>query len=187
MWYPSTVTVAPTVEPVTLEQAKEQCGVLPAETHFNALLGRLTKAARAHCEEYCNARWAVQTFAMQCDSFADFARLPTGPLSSIASITYVDTDGEEQALDEAVYEERKDGLEPSIGLKHGRSWPRIRHGSRITLAAVYGGSVPDDVQHAMLMLIGHWFVNREAVVTGTIATAIPMSVDALLCNHRRGA
>ena len=187
MWYPSTVTAAPAVEPVSLAEAQEQCGVLQAETHFNALLGRLIKAARGHAEEYCNVVWAAQTIASPCDSFADLVRLPHGPLSSIVSISYLDAHGEAQTVADSVFEARKDGLEPSIALKPGQSWPRIRHGSRITLTAVFGGSVPDDVQHAMLMLIGHWFVNREAVVTGTIATTIPMSVDALLCNHRRGA
>jgi len=187
MWYPSTTTEAPTTEPVTLADAKEQCGILLAETHFDTQMTRLIKAARAHAEEYCNARWAEQSISSQCDSFADFARLPEGPLKSVTTIEYIDASGAAQVLDEAVYQEQKDGLEPSISLKSGHSWPRIRFGSRITLTAVYGGAVPESVQHAMLMLIGHWFVNRDAVVTGTIATTIPMGVDALLSNHRRGA
>jgi hypothetical protein len=37
----------------------------------------------------------------------------------------------------------------------------------------------------MALLIRHWFDNPSAVVTGTIATALPMSVDALLAPHRR--
>lgn len=187
MWYPSTVTVAPTAEPVTLAEAKEQCGILSGETHFDTQLTRLIKAARKHAEEYCNARFAEQTIMSECDSFADFARLPEGPLKSVTSITYVDPAGDEQTIDASVYDAHKDGLEPSIALKYGQVWPRIRFGSRITLAAVYGGMVPESVQHAMLLLIGHWFVNRDAVVTGTIATTISMGVDALLSNHRRGA
>ncbi|PWJ73833.1 putative phiE125 gp8 family phage protein [Pseudaminobacter salicylatoxidans] len=187
MWHPSTVIGAPDAEPVTLADARGQCGILPGETHFDTQLNRLIKAARAHAEEYCNARWAGQTISSQCDSFADFSRLSEGPLKSVTSIEYVDADGNEQTVDATVYEEHKDGLEPSIALKPGQSWPRVRFGSRITLTAVYGGSVPESVQHAMLMLIGHWFVNRDAVVTGTIATTIPMGVDALLSNHRRGA
>ena len=187
MWYPSTVTVAPTVEPVTLVEAKEQCGILVGEAHFDGMLNRLIKAARAHAEEYCSARWAGQTVTAQCDTFGDLARLPDGPLESVTSISYVDPAGEEQTISDDVYEPRKDGLEPSIVLKSGQSWPRIGFGSRIALTAVYGGEAPDSVKHAMLMLIGHWYVNREAAVTGTIATTIPIAVDALLCNHRRGA
>lgn len=187
MWYPSIVIAAPAAEPVMLADAQAQCGILPGETHFDTLLNRLIKAARAHAEEYCNARWAEQTISSQCDSFADFARLSEGPLKSVTTIEYVDASGAAQVLDDAVYQEQKDGLEPSISIKSGQMWPRIRFGSRITLTAAYGGTVPESVQHAMLMLIGHWFVNRDAVVTGTIATTIPTGVDALLSNHRRGA
>src|SRR5690606_27019629 len=121
-----------------------------------------------------------------CDSFADFARLPHGPLKTVQTIEYVDTAGDAQVVNETVYEARKDGLEPSIALKSSHSWPHIRFGSRITVTAVYGGTVPDDVKHAILMLVAHWFQTREAIVTGTIATSIPMGVDALLSNHRRG-
>ncbi|MFP5432845.1 MAG: head-tail connector protein [Alphaproteobacteria bacterium] len=38
---------------------------------------------------------------------------------------------------------------------------------------------------AILLLVGHWYANREAVVTGTIATQLPMAVDALLAPLRR--
>lgn len=187
MWYPSNVSAAPTTEPVTLADAQDQCGILAAETHFDLRLGRLIKAARAHVEEYCNARWAEQTIVSQCDNFADLARLPEGPLKSVTSIKFFDQAGEEQTLDASIYEEHRDGMEPSIGLKQDQVWPQTEFGSRISVTAVYGGSVPESVQQAMLMLIGHWFSNREAAITGTIATVIPMAVDTLLSNHRRGA
>ncbi len=182
MWYPSTVTVVPTEEPVTLDEVKAQCGVLPAETHFNDMLTRLIKAARSHVERYCNALWAEQTLACQCDSFCDFVRLPKGPLKSIMSIGYVDTSGEAKTLNEAVYEERKDGLEPSIALKPGQSWPAIQPGSRITLSAVFGGDVPAEVHHAMLMFVDDAFHKRDNAKRDDWT-----AIDVLLCNHRRGA
>lgn len=185
MWYPSTVTVAPLVEPVTLAEAQAQC--YAAHADFTPTLLRLIKAARSEAERYCNAVWAEQTIASPCDDFCDLARLPHGPLKSVTSITYTDPAGDPQTVAAASLDVRKDGLEPSIVAAHGHVWPRIMFGSRITLTAVYGGEVPETVQHAMLMMIAHWFSNREAVVTGTIATTIPLGVDTLLCNDRRGA
>ena len=38
---------------------------------------------------------------------------------------------------------------------------------------------------AILLIGGHLFENREAVVTGTIATALPMAVESLLAPYRR--
>lgn len=180
MWYPSTVTVAPVTEPVTLDEVKKQC--LVDSTDDDALLTRLIKAARSYVEKYCNARWAEQTIACQCTSFGDFARLPEGPLKSVTSIEYVDTAGATQTLDEAIYEAHKDGLEPSIALKPGQSWPSVRPGSRITLTAVFGGDVPEAVHHAMLVFVDAAYHVRENPARENWTV-----MDVLLCNHRRGA
>ena len=42
-----------------------------------------------------------------------------------------------------------------------------------------------DVEQAVLLLVGHWYANREAVVIGTIATAVPLAVDRLLWCRKR--
>ncbi|WP_395501827.1 head-tail connector protein [Ectopseudomonas mendocina] len=41
-----------------------------------------------------------------------------------------------------------------------------------------------DLQQVMLLLVGHWFNNREAVVIGTISNAIPMAVESLLWQRK---
>lgn len=46
------------------------------------------------------------------------------------------------------------------------------------------GEVPQGVRQALLLLVGHWFENREAVIVGTIASALPEAVDSLLWQHR---
>lgn len=43
----------------------------------------------------------------------------------------------------------------------------------------------DDITVAMLLLIGHWYANRESVVTGTITAELPMAVHSFLWPHRR--
>lgn len=42
----------------------------------------------------------------------------------------------------------------------------------------------DDIRTAMLLLIGHWYANREAVNIGNITSEIPLAVEALLQPHR---
>jgi uncharacterized phiE125 gp8 family phage protein len=185
-WFPPTIIVAPTTEPVTLAQAKDQCGVLTAETIFDNQITALIKSARAHVEKYCAVRFAEQTIEVECESFCDMARLPEAPLKTLTSITYVDLDGAPQTVPDTVYDVHKDGLEPSISLKYGQAWPSIRNGSRIKLTGIFGGSTPENVQHAMRMLIGHWFLTREAVNIGNIVSKVDIAVDDLLCNDRRG-
>jgi len=44
--------------------------------------------------------------------------------------------------------------------------------------------VPAPVEQAMLLLIGHWFENREAVNVGNIITSFPLGVDRLVAPYR---
>lgn len=41
-----------------------------------------------------------------------------------------------------------------------------------------------DVKHAVLLLVAHWYTNREAVV-GAAAVTVPLGVDRLLWYRKR--
>ena len=43
---------------------------------------------------------------------------------------------------------------------------------------------PSDIIQAVLMIVGHFYANREAVAVGTIAGNVPMSAKMLLEPHR---
>lgn len=57
---------------------------------------------------------------------------------------------------------------------------------------VAAGSVPAgnqlpmtaSVQQGVLLLVGHWYANREAVVVGTITAELPLATRALWLPHR---
>lgn len=42
-----------------------------------------------------------------------------------------------------------------------------------------------DVEQAILLLVGHWYANREAVVVGGAPSAVPLAVDRLLWYRKR--
>lgn len=42
-----------------------------------------------------------------------------------------------------------------------------------------------DVWQAVVLLVAHWYANREAVVTGTIATSVPLGFERLLWYRKR--
>ena len=42
-----------------------------------------------------------------------------------------------------------------------------------------------DVEQAILLLVGHWYSNREAVVVGGAPSALPLAVDRLLWYRKR--
>lgn len=47
-------------------------------------------------------------------------------------------------------------------------------------ALLYG----EDIETAMLMLIAHWYANREAVVTNGNSTTVDLAVEAFLQPYR---
>lgn len=181
-WYPHTVTVAAASEPVTLTEAKTQCRVDSSDSDTD--ITGLIAAARSHIEGYCGTPLVSRTVTVKCDCFADFERFPAPPLTSVSSVTYVDTAGATQTLSTSIYEVRGDGLVASIALKADQTWPEVQTGSRITVTAVVGYSaLPEAIKHAILLLISHWFDNRGAASDRPM-TDIPHAVDALLSNHR---
>ena len=185
MWYAATVA-APGTEPITSAQAKAQLNIDSSDTTWDTLLAILIASARDHAEKVCATRFAQRTsVALLCDSFDDFARLPEAPITAVA-ITYVDEAGDTQTLASSVYELRATELEAAIVLKYGQTWPAIQYGSRITVTATVGFStVPPAAVAAMLLLVGHWFRNREA--SAAALAEIPIGVNDLLINLRRNA
>ena len=176
MWYPATVTVAPAAEPVSLVEAKAHCGI--EDTSRDTELAIYIAAARSYVESYCGIHLASRTVTVKCDSFDDFAHFPVVPLASVSSVSYVDANGATQTLPTSVYEVRSDGLTASLALKANQAWPHAQGGSRITVTAVTGGSTPDAVKHALLLMIGQSVDVREPMKVEE------SNVDWLLCNHR---
>lgn len=42
-----------------------------------------------------------------------------------------------------------------------------------------------DVQQAILLLVGHWYANREAVVVGQTSQQVPLAFERLLWYRKR--
>lgn len=188
-WLPTIVTAEPAEEPVTLAQARSHCRAEGTNVD-DALVSSYIKAARVHVESYCGIRLVVQTVAMRCSSFGDFASLASAPLQSVTSIAYLNTDGNSQALATTVYQSLLYGLSPSIVLKPDQSWPSVltrADAITVTAEAGYGAAaaVPQPIISAMLLLIAQWYDNRAPVVTGEAVHEMPNAVEALLSNYRR--
>lgn len=191
----------PTTEPITLEEARLHLRVTPDDdsppTHpDDVLIMSLVSAAREYCEEYVRRALAQQTVEVVLDDFPDNEiQLPFSPIASITSITYIDTDGNQQTLSSALYVLDND-QEPGWVLPLiNTEWPetygvvnavRVRYEVGYTSAQDSPNSrpLPAAIRAAMLLLVGNWYENREAVVIGTTQNTLSFAVEALLLPYR---
>lgn len=116
--------------------------------------------------------------------------LPWPPLQSVTSVKYVDVDGVQQtmpALDYMVDTVSKPGWVIPV-----TAWPStkaVANAVEIRFVAGFGAAstdVPATIRSAILLLVGHWYENREAVLAqyegSATALPLPFAVDALLAN-----
>jgi uncharacterized phiE125 gp8 family phage protein len=56
----------------------------------------------------------------------------------------------------------------------------------VEYTAGYGlaAAVPEDFKAAMLLMIGHWYENREAVVLATQPAKLPLAIQSMLLPYR---
>lgn len=64
---------------------------------------------------------------------------------------------------------------------------RVTYDAGFTAGTGDEWEAPEDIKQAVLLLVGHWFENREAVVVGTITAEVKLGVDALIDGHIRVA
>ncbi|MCJ8139510.1 head-tail connector protein [Falsirhodobacter halotolerans] len=71
----------------------------------------------------------------------------------------------------------------------GQDWPAAPRGETVVRVTVEAGypRMPMPIRQAILLLVGHWYANREAVAGGGAMTAIPLGVERLITPYRRPA
>lgn len=189
MRYSLEVYTAPTIEPVTLTEAKNHCRI--DGNADDTMLSSLITAARKYCETtVCRRAFIEQTLVLRCDTIPEEFRMPRPPLVSVTSIKYYDGSGVQQTLSASTYTVDKYSRVGKIVQAYGASWPVCRghtNDVEVTYKAGYGATaatVPEMIRQAILMLVEHWYKHRGPVVTGTIVADLPKTVDALLADYR---
>ncbi len=185
-------TVDATTEPVTKAQAKIHLRV--EHSADDDLIDALIKGARQRLEEETGRAWVTQTWQLTFISAptTSLVRLPRPPLISVTSVTYVDTEGDTQTLSASEYQVISQ-VTPGIIFLHLPSGAPAGPSDgtiglwTVTYTAGWGVSaatVPQPLVQALLLLVGHLYENREAVVVGSNAIKLPMAVDWLVMPFR---
>lgn len=188
----------PTLDPISLLEARAHCRIdIPDD---DGLVAGYLLAARVHIENETRRAFMTQTWEATFDCWPTERVngcwrhrivLPRPPMISVASITYVDQLGATQTLAADQYlAAQSDTGEWVIRPAYGVNWPGVREQMAtitVRFVAGYGGNpsdVPEPLRQAMLLLIGHWYENRETVNVGNITSELPLTVAALVFPFR---
>lgn len=168
--------VAPSVEPVTLAEAKLHCKVDGADD--DTLLTALIFAARQQAEHRTNRALVSQQWEYTLDQFPDLIELPKPSLISVQSVKYLDDNGALQTLANTEYQVVISELVGYLKPAYGKAWPscRIQPDSvAVAYTCGYGDSaaVPQSIKAWMLMAISTLYGQREGIITGTIVAEVP--------------
>lgn len=171
------VKTAATSEPVTLNEVKAQLNIFDAvqDTYLN----RLIAAARETVEDMARRCLISRVLYGYLDAFPCDGGpivLYGGALTAVASVKYTDSDSVEHTVDTATYYVDLISEPGRICLKDGESWPEdeLRPANGVVVEFTCGwsssASVPEKYRQAIMLLVGHWYTNREAVLTGSVTT-----------------
>lgn len=159
-------TTQPSIEPVTLADAKSQVEIASASTAHDALLERLISEARQAIEDDTGIVAGERTITESFTSWpATWIELHRRPVSAITSIKYIDTAGVPQTFGAANYVLDASRVRPAIRLAYNASWPSIRgdeSGITVTYVAGYStrAAMPEAVKQAVLLRVAENFDDR---------------------------
>jgi uncharacterized phiE125 gp8 family phage protein len=188
-------------EPVTLAEARAQVNIIDvADTTFDTFLTSLIPQARAYVERESRFFWVAATRTEVFTGWGEaqhrqiFSRHSRGqyleiyrrPIASVGpDITYTDETGVDATY--SAFLAPLDQFPLRIFPAVDDTFPALGRGGRISVPYVSGALASTSEEYligkrAMLLLIGHWFENRESVIADTRAAAVevPQTVSDLL-------
>lgn len=186
----------PSANIVTLDEAKDQCFV--AGSDDDTELMSLIMVAREYAEARTWRQIIEATYTLYLDEFPPgdaVIELPKPPVIAVTSVKYYDTNETLQTWATSNYQTDLNS-EPARIKPDDTSWPSTDNrlnAVEITFTAGYNSTdiktdpmhvLPEKIKQAMLLMITHWFNNREAVVISEgrsiDAKEVPLTANALL-------
>ena len=178
-------TVAPTSEPITLDQAKLHLNIAEDDSTYNSEIEDLIQAAREQWEHDTDSVLCYQTWRIRVQSLVDRFPLPKRPVDAITSITYYDGNNASQTLSSSLYQlhvnEFRLAYQSTLPATSARwdAWTinyRCGYSQDATL-------VPAIAKRAMMLLVGHYFENRDMLMSDALQTMKPY--EALVTRFMR--
>ena len=192
MQWALTVVQPPTVEPVTLDEAKAHLRV--TDSAQDSYIQALIRAAREWCEQFQGRAYIQQRLRLQLETWPSGRRivLPRPPLVSVESVSYRNDEGHVIVFDPSAYRVDTASEPGAIVLAPDRGWPgeMLDEGLpiQVDFTAGYGAdaaAVPQRVRQAVLLYVAFLFENRgDSLGQVGLPKAVRDAIEALLWPDR---
>lgn len=186
------------VLPVSLDIVKAHLRIETSDD--DALIETYIRAAAREFERQTSRGLYPAHYAWRLDSWPkDGEELPFGPVRSVDRLTWIDSAGNEQEVDGAEWSYALSDRGARLCYETGFSAPRPGrplNGIAVWFSAGHDPAgyqatesearlqLPQTAVSALLLLVGHWYQNREAVNVGNLVTQLPLGAVMLMSGLR---
>ena len=184
------INEAPSREPVSLAEAKAYLKVEYDEE--DQLIQSLITAARAHLELATRRAFLTQGWSLFLDRWpkSGMVHLPLSPVASVDALHVYDAQDAVSVVAASEYSVDVHSQPPRVIRSGHGQWcrsPRRLNGIEIVFTAGFGPEVADTpapLRQAILLLVAHWFENRQPLTLDGDCVEMPLTVKALIAPYR---
>ncbi|MEG9884636.1 MAG: head-tail connector protein [Hyphomicrobiales bacterium] len=184
------LNVAPSGEPVSLAEAKAYLKVEYDEE--DQLIQSLITAARAHLELATRRAFITQSWSLFLDRWprSGMVNLPLSPVGSVDALRVYDPQDSVSVVAASEYGVDVQSQPPRVVRSGHGEWRhslRSLNGIEIAFTAGFGPKaedIPAPLRQAILLLVAHWFENRQPLIIDGDCVEMPLTVKALIAPYR---
>lgn len=167
------LSTAATARAISPAEARKQLEIPDSDGQHDEYLGDLIAVATERVEHDTGIVALSSTWTLKLDEWPDVIELPIRPVSSVTSITYLDTNGASQTLAASNYELDGDRVTPLIWWAYNVSLPDLRDiQNAVTVTFVAGHATPLAIpalyKHAVKLAVAQEFEDRTGVNVAAI-------------------
>ena len=185
------MTSGPALEPISLAEAKAHLRVDGSAE--DPLIQSLIVTSRLHIEAALGLALITQSWSYYLDRWPKAGRLvlPLRPVAAVSHVRLWSDMGLSETLAPSLFLLDGHGMPPRLVALSGTpplAPGRSVNGIEVAFTAGFGAApsdVPATIRHALLLLVAHWYENREPVEIGAGVNAVPAMVSDLLAPYRR--
>lgn len=178
-------------EPITLDEAKKQCGLEGNPAHDEDLKGWIV-GARQQVEHDTGIVCYTGAFTWKQTQFpcGEVLELPDIRPVTAATVAYLDSNGTSQTWSASEYALHTSGVTQWIGLAYGETWPTVRgdqNGITVTLTVGYATVllIPQRIKSAVKLAVYiSWLLKMENAAE---AERQQVAYERLIAGLRRGS